>query len=198
MENSAGNIYENVYDVLFQPRTAMRRIAENRVIGQALAVFTVSAVIPIWAVYFGLKAAGMSKAVDIIIFVHVLGSLVVWLLGAAIWHMIAEFFGGRGTALGLLAALGFAQFPRIFIVPLWVLAALMPPGIRPLLMVLAGLIIMVWALALDVTAIRESHGISGAKAVLVLLTPMLAIMVLAAISVALISTAITRWPFFGS
>lgn len=198
MGSGAGSIYDNVYDVLFQPRTAMRRIAESRTIGQAFVVFLVSALIPTWAVYFGLEAAGIPKAIDIIILVQVLGSLIIWLVGAAVWHMIAEFLGGKGTALGLLAALGFAHFPRIFIVPLWVVAAIMPPGLKPFLMALAGLVVMFWTLALDVAAIREAHGISGAKAVLVLLTPMLAVVVLAVVIVSLVSTVIARWPLLGS
>lgn len=171
-----GMFFETLYDVLFQPRTAMRQIAEAKKTGQALAVVILSGIIPIWAVYFGLKSAGMHQAFGVLVVLQLVGSLAMWVLGAALWHLIAELFGGKGTAVGLLGALGFAHLPRIFIVPLWVLAALLPAGIRPLIMGLTGLAIAIWVLYLDVTALKEAHSLSGTKAVLVFLAPPLAIL----------------------
>ncbi|MEN6414839.1 MAG: Yip1 family protein [Veillonellales bacterium] len=181
-----GMFFETLYDVLFHPSRAMREIAADKKLGQSLAAFLLSVIIPLWAVYFGFKAAGMEKAIHVLILLQVIGSLLLWFVGAALWHLIAEILGGRGTAVGLLAALGFANIPRIFIVPLWVLAALMPQGIRPLLMTVTGLAIAIWILALDVEAIRGAHVVSGSKAVLILLTPLLLIVAVAAAMVAIL------------
>lgn len=189
-----GALFENLYDVLFHPRNAMRQIATDKRAGQALVVVLLSSIIPIWAVYFGLKTAGMHHAFGGLLAVQIFGSLAVWFFGAALWHIIAELFGGKGTAVGLLSALGFAHLPRIFIVPLWVIAALLPDGLRPIAMGLTGLIILVWLLYLDVTALQEAHDLSAAKAVLVFLTPPLAIVaVLLAITIFL-GTAVMRPP----
>jgi hypothetical protein len=190
------NLYETLYDVLFQPRKAMREIAVDRKVGQAVLVFLVSVLIPVWALYFGLKAAGIPKVVHIIIAVQLLGSLVMWVAGTALWHLIAEFFGGRGTAVGLFTALGFAHIPRILLVPLWVLAALLPVGVRPLIMAVTGLGVMLWTLALDVEAIRGAHDISGAKAVLVLLTPVVAAALAVAVLVAFVGASMAQWLVF--
>lgn len=166
-----GNFFEALYDVLFQPSTAMRSIAGGKKIGQALVVVLLSSLLPLWAVYFGLKTVGMHQAISVIMALQVLGSLAMWVVGSAVWHLIAELLGGKGTSVGLFTALGFAHLPRIFIVPLWVFAALMPVGIRPLVMTVTGLAIAFWVLYLDVTALRGAHDISGTKAVLVMLVP---------------------------
>lgn len=189
-----GNFFEALYDVLFQPNTAMRNIAEERKIGQALVVVLLSCLLPIWAVYFGMKTAGMQHAVTIIVMIHILGTIAMWVVGSAIWHLIAELLGGRGTAAGLFAALGFAHLPRIFIVPLWVFAALMPAGIRPLIMTVTGLAIAFWVLYLDVAALRSSHAISGTKAVLVILAPVIAAAAAVIIIFAAAGTAFMKLP----
>jgi hypothetical protein len=54
-----------------------------------------------------------------------------WFVGAAVLQLIAEFFGGRGSGLGLFAAIGFAHLPLIFMVPLAVAAMLLPSGAAP-------------------------------------------------------------------
>lgn len=192
--NDMGTFFETLYDVLFHPHSAMREIAADKKIGQSLAAFLLSVIIPLWAVYFGFKAAGMEKAIHVLILLQVVGSLFMWFLGAALWHLIAELFGGRGTAVGLLSALGFANIPRIFIVPLWVLAALMPTGIRPLLMTVTGMAVALWTLALDVEAIRGAHAVSGSKAVLILLTPVLLIVAAAAVTMAILGATLFSLP----
>lgn len=191
-----GNLLENLYDVLFQPTVAMRNVAANKKVGQALAVFFLSVTIPVWAVYFGLQSIGMPQAINAILLVQVIGSLLMWIVGSALLHLIAEFLGGQGSAIGLFAALGFAQFPRLFIVPLWVLAALMPAGIRPALMGISALIILFWVLTLHVYAIKGAHSLGGVRASLVLAVPFLAAFALLAIMITFISAAMMRWPLF--
>lgn len=190
-----GSFFETLYDVLFQPRTAMRQIAADKQLGQALAVVLLSVIIPVWAVYFGLKTAGMQHAFGVFVILQLVGSVAAWIMGAALWHLIAEMAGGKGTAVGLLAALGFAHLPRIFIVPLWVVAALMPAGGRPLVMGMTGLIIAGWVLYLDVAALKEAHELSTAKALLVLLAPPLAIFAVIAAVTIFMGTAFIKMPF---
>lgn len=189
-----GSLFEILYDILFQPAIGMKIIAEQKNVGQAVVVFTLSVMMPIGALCFGLMTTGMSTMVNMMIIFKILGSLVIWIIGAAIWHLVAEFFGGKGTAVGLLAALGFAHAPRIFIVPLWALIAVMPPSNKTLLMTMSVLVVMLWSLFLDLVAIKEIHQLSMSKAVLVLVTPLLFVGILCVIGFTFIGSSLIYLP----
>jgi len=191
-----GSLFEILYDTLFQPAIGMKNIAERKNVGQALVVVLLSILIPIWALYLGLKTADMSTIFNIMIVLKTLGSIVMWIMGAAIWHLIAELFGGQGSAVGLFAALGFAHAPRIFIVPLWALIAVMPTSSTTLLMTIAVLVIMLWSLSLDVVAIKEVHQLSTSKAVLVIITPMLVVGILGVIGFTFIGSSLPQMPMW--
>ncbi|BBB91213.1 MAG TPA: Yip1 family protein [Methylomusa anaerophila] len=192
---SYGSFLETVYDVLFEPRQAMQAIAEQRLTGQALAMFAISMLVPVWTVYTGVTGMADSPATVAMFGVHLFASLVFWVLSAAVLSFIAELYGGQGTVLGLFAALGFSHLPRIAIIPAWVFVAIMPPVTRPVLMGIIGLAVVTWTLALNVAALRGAYGLSGAKAVLVLLTPILAVAILITVCVMFAGAAIVYWPF---
>ena len=191
-----GNLFEVLYDVLFQPQIAMRTIADNKNIPQALVVFFVSIIIPIWAMYFGLQAAGMSMMIHLFIGVKIVGSMMMWFMGTAVWHLLAEFYGGKGTALGLFSTLGFAYFPQILIVPFWVVAALLPVSMKTIMMTLSALIILGWCLFLSITAMKEVYQFSAAKAVLVMLTPLLVMVLVCGIAFTFLGSALTQMPMW--
>lgn len=177
-----GQFLETLYDVIFSPRTAMRSIADRRLAGQAIAAFLLSMFIPMVAGYFVLKAAGFAKMISVFFIMQTLGSLFMWFVGAAVLSLIAELYGGRGNALGLFAAMGFAHIPRIFAVPIWVVSLLLPSGASAVVFAISGVLVLVWTLMLDVLAIQGAHGLNGAKATLVLITPVLAVAAAAIIS----------------
>lgn len=189
-------IWDILYDLLFEPRNAMRKVAEVKNAGQAVLIALISIFIPIFAVSFAIKDTSITTLVHIMIGVKIVASLLVWMIGSAIWNLIAEFFGGKGTALGLFAGLGFAHFPRIFIVPLWALAALMPESIQSLLMVISVLLILCWSVTLDVIAIKEIHQLSTAKAILVMMTPLLVLGLLCFITFIFISSSLINMPMW--
>jgi len=191
-----GNVFDALYDVLFQPKIAMQMIAEQKKISQAVIVFFLSLVIPLWALYFGMQDVGMSAMVPFVIGFKIVSSMLMWFMGAAVWHLIAEFLGGRGTGLGLFTTLGFAQFPQVFIVPLWVIAALLPASLKSIMMAVAALTIFGWSFFLTITAIKEVYEFSTAKAMLVMITPILAILVVCAIAFTFIGSAVTQMPMW--
>jgi hypothetical protein len=170
-----GNFMENLYDVLFRPAAAMRQIAAARLTGQAAAAFLLGVLIPAGAAYFAFRTGVMAKLLTIILVGQTVGSLLIWFCGSAVLSLIAEFFGGRGTAVGLFAAMGFTHVPRIFAVPFLVLAMLLPDGGSALVTAITSLAIVCWTLTLDVLAISGAHELSSAKAVLVLMTPLLVV-----------------------
>ena len=191
-----GSLFETIYDVLFQPQVGMRSIAERKNVGQAFVAFLLSVLLPIWALYFGLKAAGMSTMISMMIGFKIVGSVIMWTMGAAIWHLIAEFFGGQGTARGLFAALGFAHIPRIFIVPLWALTAVMPDSSKAVVMVVAVIAITLWSFYLDAVAIKEVHQLPVEKAVLVMILPWLFLGLLVTIVFTFIGSSIAQLPMW--
>lgn len=190
------SFFERLYDVLFQPTIAMKNVAEGKNVGQALVVFFLSIILPIWALYFGLKATGMSTMIHVVLSLKILGSILMWIMGTAIWHLVAELFGGRGTAVGLFAALGFAHAPRIFVVPLWALITVMPASSKTLFMTIGVLAVMLWSVSLDVVAIREVHQLSTSRAVLVMITPLLFIGIICVIGFTLIGSSLTHMPMW--
>lgn len=190
-----GSFLETIYDVLFKPTVAMHYIAEKKLTGQALTMFVISMLVPVLAVYAGIKEMPGVPAFGILVTLNIIGSFVLWVLGSAVLSFIAELFGGKGTAVGLFAAMGFSHLPRVAAIPLWVIAALMPGGIRGLFIGIIGLGVVIWTLTLQVAALRGAHGLSATKAVLVLVAPMLAIIGGVAAIIIFLSTSLMHFPF---
>ena len=113
-----GPFLELLYDVIFSPAAAMRQIAARRPVGQAFVAFLLSIVIPAGAIYFVLQATATGKFAGAFFAAAVCVRLLMWFVGSAVLQLIAELFGGQGTAVGLFAAIGFAHLPFIFAVPL--------------------------------------------------------------------------------
>lgn len=167
-----GSFMETLYDVLFRPAAAMRQIAGQKLVGQAMAAFFLSVLIPAGAAYFAFRSGTMASFMTVFLVGQTLGSLFVWFFGSAVLSLIAEFFGGRGTALGLFAAMGFTHVPRIFAVPFLVLAMLLPAPGAAIVAAATSLAVVFWTLVLDVLAVKETYEITSAKAVLVLMAPL--------------------------
>ncbi|SMD04251.1 Yip1 family protein [Sporomusa malonica] len=192
-----GSFLETVYDVLFNPKEAMQIIAEKKLTGQALVMFTIGMLVPVWAVYAGIKDTTGVPAVGFLFILHGIGSLLFWVISAAVLTFVAELFGGRGTAVGLFAALGFSHLPRVVVMPLWVIASLLPAGIQGAAFGVIGVIVVIWTLSLHVAALRGAHGLSGIKAVLVLVAPMLALIGTITVLVIFAGSALIHLPFYG-
>lgn len=190
-----GNFLETIYDVLFKPKTAMQYIAEKKLTGQALVMFTIGMLVPVWAVYTGIKGAPIVPMLGGMFVLQFVGSLFLWILGASVFNFIAELAGGRGSAVGLFAAMGFCHLPRVAVIPLGVIAALLPDGLRGIAFGAIGLLVVVWTLMLNVAAIRGAHGLSTAMAVLVLLAPLLTLVGAVIAAVVFIGAAIPQIPF---
>lgn len=190
-----GSFLETIYDVLFKPKAAMEYIAEKKLTGQAFVMFTIGMLVPVWAVYTGIKGAPAMPVVGGMFALHFFGSLMFWILGAAVLNFVAELAGGRGTAVGLFAAMGFSHLPRVVVIPLGVIAALLPEGLRGLAFGAIGLLVVIWTMALNVAAIRGAHGLSTPMALLVLFTPILALFGAIIAAIVFVGSAIPQIPF---
>jgi hypothetical protein len=192
-----GSFLETVYDVLFNPQEAMRSIAEKKLTRQALAMFIIGMLVPVWTVYAGIRDMSGVPAIGFLFILHSIGSFFFWVISAAVLAFVAELFGGRGTAVGLFAALGFSHLPRVAVMPLWVIASLLPAGFQAVAFGTVGVIIVIWTLSLYVAALRGAHGLSVVKAVLVLMAPMLALLGTIALLIVFAGSALINLPFYG-
>ncbi|HWR43686.1 Yip1 family protein [Sporomusa sp.] len=190
-----GSFIETIYDVLFKPKEAMQYIAEKKLTRQAVAMFTIGMLVPVWALYAGIKGTAGVPALGIFFILHIIGSFVFWILSAAILAFIAELAGGRGTPVGLFSALGFSHLPRVVVMPLWVIVSLLPAGVQGVFFGIIGVFVVIWTLSLHIIALRGAYGLSGAKAVLVLMAPLLALIGTIAAIIIFAGSALIHLPF---
>lgn len=188
-------LFENVYDIIFAPRIALRRIQEMRPIGQAVLVFLLSILVPSIPMYFTMPLPLAHFAGSLIVGGQLIVSLAMWFMGAAVWGLIAEFLGGTGRSSSLFTALGFTHIPRILLIPGLMAASFLPPVLMQIAEVLLIAVISLWSLVLDIAAIRETYALSGAKSALVFLAPLLIVLLFAIVAAISIGSMMTELPF---
>jgi hypothetical protein len=95
-------------------------------------------------------------------------------------HLAADLLGGRGSARGVFAATGLAGLPSIIMIPVQFLSYWFGAGSLTvtILVGLAGLAVGVWSVVIMVTGLKQVHGLSTGRSVLVVLSPALAILAL--------------------
>lgn len=120
---------------------------------------------------------------------QVVSSVLVWGVSTAIWHLLAELLGARGSVRELLVAVGFVSFIQILMIPVYLIANVMLEGSETLLAI-AGIALMIWSSVLEIFAIQSVYHISGAKAVLIFLLPVLIAIGLAVVTVVLAGSMI--------
>ncbi|MGI6649425.1 MAG: YIP1 family protein [Bacillota bacterium] len=184
--------WDLLYGVLFEPTTAFRQITQRRLLGKALLVFLTVQVLS-W--YMNLILAietetlspwltelppslahdlprlttNLTNLTGLTLMSGIIFSLLLWFLGAAIFNLAAEFFGGVSNGSGLLAGLGFAELPGILLLPVQYLAYVF--GWGPSLLTVLSLGLGIWVAGLSVITVREATSLSTGRALLVFLLP---------------------------
>lgn len=164
-----GILLENIYDLLVQPKTALRKIICLGTLGQALQILIFSVALTCLGMYAG-AVEGSGKL--LIIFIQLIVSVVFWGVGSAVWHLLAELVGGIGSAKNLLIAMGFIYFLQILVLPFYLLAEF-AADTGVVLLMLASVAIAIWSISLQVIAISVNYNISTARAALVWFLPLL-------------------------
>lgn len=200
---SGGNrpgFLELVYGVLFEPRGAMVRVAEQTPTGIAALVVAILSLVGTIMFYITIKQVlsdnGQGWFFPAAVFLPVAAILSLffsffkWFLYSAVLHLTADLLGGRGSARAVFAVVGLSGLPALFMVPFQLLAFLFFPrsSAVDILLILAALALAVWSLILAVIGMKAAHGISTGRALLAALAPVLA--VVAAVLVALVSLAL--------
>jgi hypothetical protein len=188
------NMLELIYGVLFDPVKTFQCMAEAPPIGQALFIFTLvsvlgavighylsSSVFPGWFYDEMGPLAGVAGAIiPLMALAGFIISFVKWIVYSGLLHLVAEMFGGKGRALGVLAVTGLATLPVILLMPFELVVALAwgQALMAAIIMGLLGLVALVWGFILLVLGLREVHGLSTGRALAVAVTPPLGIIIL--------------------
>jgi hypothetical protein len=99
-----------------------------------------------------------------------------------IYHLLAKLLKGQGEFKGIIASLGFANFPSILITPFYLLYFIggsVAKAIALIITLSISFAFGIWVLVLDVLAIRENYKLSTARAVAVCLIPIATAIILA-------------------
>lgn len=171
-----GQILETLYDVLFKPRQAFLSIKENPKAWQAVCVVVVNSLLVGVAVLAGQGSIGGGMKA-LIGNVQLIVNLLSWLVMTAIWHLIADLSGGKGQAKALLTAIGYTYFLQLLMLPVYLIASFLSQEAATGLLIVCGLAVTVWGVVLEVIAIQAVYEVSGAKAFLIFLLPVIALAV---------------------
>jgi len=118
-----------IYGVLFNPVNTFRRISENPPLLHGFLIFF--GVVTLTSLTNTLIPPNISDVAELntvlartrplIGIVGALISLIGWFLGAGLFQLLAEFFGGKGRAVGVLTVLALAGIPKVLVIPFQVI-----------------------------------------------------------------------------
>lgn len=173
---------ELIYGVLFSPVSTFRLMAANPPIRFGFVVFLGVLVMNLLAETLipqqvsDLPAEFMATLNRMGPYLGVIGavfSLVGWFVQAGILQILAEFFGGRGKAVGVLTVLAFSTLPGVLVIPFRVVAYFAPTSVlSSLITLLVSLVVLVWWGIIVIIGIREIHQFSTGKALATLFIPL--------------------------
>lgn len=171
-----GQILELIYDVLFKPRQAFLRIKEEPKPWQSVWIVVVNSLLVGIAVSAGQEAfsSGLKALIGNL---QLIGNLMSWMIMTAIWHLIAELSGGKGEAKALLTSIGYTYFLQMLLLPVYLIASFLSYETATTLLIICGIAVLVWGVVLEVIAIQTIYEVSGAKAFLIFLLPVIALTV---------------------
>ncbi|OPY62478.1 MAG: Yip1 domain protein [Pelotomaculum sp. PtaU1.Bin065] len=205
---SRPDFLELVYGVLFDPVKTMEIVARRPPVGLALLVFTILCVsdvtVGLLAVSRAMTAGLYDAGLQILPFSRVLAPLgaifgllwgyVKWFGYSAFIHLAAELLGGKGAATGVFVVVGLAGLPSIFMFPVNLLSFWLGTG-GLVIIVLAGLATAVWSVVLLVIGLKQVHGLTAGRSVLVVMSPFLILLVLLMLIIAALVALAVSVPF---
>lgn len=187
-------LLELVYGVLFDPVDTFRGVADSPPLGRAALIFAVVNILGAVMGYYTSSRVYLedmdqiigpaARMLGAIIPLFVVGGLIFqfvkWIVFSGILHLVAELFGGKGRASGVLAVTGLAGLPSILFIPVELLVLITGwdgPAVT-WITALSGLAAFVWGVVLVVLGLREVHGFSTWRSLAVVLTPAAALIIL--------------------
>lgn len=181
---------ELIYGVLFDPVKTFRRVAESPPAGKIVLIFFIVKALSIllfiagglssqnfiFGGFPGLSGREMAGVIRAMAPAAAVFALVYeflkWFVYSGILYLLAGLSGGRGKAVGVLAATGLASLPALALLPFHILALFLGGGRMPTPFgSLLWLAVMAWGAVLVVLGLRETQGLSTGRAVAVALAP---------------------------
>lgn len=193
--------YEIIYGILFEPVSTMKKITANPPLLTTLWIVILVSLIGLLTNLYssgqgtvsnlGLhnmpfpRSANLSQALRAATpLLAILGTIFVflkWFFYSALLHLVADFYGGRGRARTVFVVYGLAGLPELFLVPLGVITTWLSSGLATGIMALANLLIFIWGIILLTIGLREAHDFSTGRALAVIFTPVIVMLLLAII-----------------
>ncbi len=199
-------ILEIFYGVLFEPARTFAGFAQKPPIFTITIIFVAfnlaEALTDIFTtpVYLdkigelpGIAGAGAKQAMlSFAVIAGFLFSLIKWFFMAGLLHLLAELYGGNGTARSVWAVYGVAGLPAVFMIPVQIIISLFTTGES--FDYIAGLLTLglyAWGVILLIIGLREVHHFSTGRAVFTVVTPGLMLLFLTMITLIFIGTTVS-------
>ena len=197
-------ILDLIYGALFDPARTFAGFARNPRIGAAVWLFIAINLLETLMGYYttprlfqSLRLPGtlgydyIKLTAVLVAMAGFLFRLAKWFIMSGLLHLLADFFGGKGKARNVFAVYGIAGLPVVFMLPVQVLLLAFPEGfIQVFAAAIFGIAVFVWSTALIVVGLREVHQFSTGKALLIVLTPGIVLVVLAIVAIVIIGAAV--------
>ncbi len=160
-----------VYETLTSPSRALRRVTEERsflkVMFLVLLALLSQTVGSLFKQELNLPTVQISLTIGLL--AKFITLLLIWFIGAAILHFVAEAWGGEGTSLNLFITLGVSFIPQIFIAPITILSSVFG-DLEVLIYDTFWLVIFIWSIWLVLLALKETYLFSSGQALVTLVT----------------------------
>ncbi len=177
-----------VYGVVFRPVATYRTLTQYQpMIPRSLLIVALSSLVQGTSMW--LQFAGEFESVSLAGMISIMGAVGITVgvatnfFSAAVMHLFAELFGGRGTGMMLFSLIGMCQVPGLLLG----VAALIP---EPTLAGLATGGLGLWTGILTILAIRESERLSTGRALAVFFMPIVALTVAVVLFVVFVASFI--------
>lgn len=204
------NLLDLIYGVLFDPVRTFKKAAADPPLWQSVLIYAIVTVFSgAMGTFINFRTMplavsdlpmGVLRIVQGMLPLIALGGVVLqfikWFTYSALLHLLADFYGGKGTARGVFTVYGLAGLPTLFIIPVQLLALAVLPGnfFLNILVIPISLALAVWGIILLVLGIREVHRFSTGRALAVVFTPVLVIALLIIIAVVILISVAASIP----
>lgn len=181
MDQGSPGLAELIYGVLFNPVKIFRSISKHPPLFHGFLIFfgvviLTSLTNTLAPLNFAAPAelnTALARTRFLIGIIGALFALIGWFVEAGLFQLLAEFFGGRGRAVGVLTVLALAGIPKVLVIPFQVISFLLAGSLfGRFLFIAASIIIFIWWAVLLVIGLREIQEFSTARALATLLIPL--------------------------
>ncbi|MFZ5596737.1 MAG: YIP1 family protein [Bacillota bacterium] len=186
--------FELVYGILFDPVKTFGRIAGKPPLGSVFIVFTLVRLLSTLVGGYILLEFMSGSLADIyglnpgdrlrlVIPLLALGALIFaylkWFFYSGLLHLVGEFFGGRGSSVGVLSVTGLASLPALLFLPFRILAAVFGGSkVYDITSFIIWLVVLVWGVILVVIGLMETQRLSAERAVATVFAPVIGMVAL--------------------